>query len=74
MTATLEERNALLDELEEATNAWYDRERERVEDEVTFLKSVLRGRTGSETVARANTEAARVLVINDITTFLAGEP
>lgn len=72
MTASLEERNALLNELESAVEEWYTRERARVEDEVTFLRSVLRGRTGSESVARRNTSEARVLVIDDITSFLSG--
>lgn len=72
MTATLEERNAILDELEQAVEDWYGRERQRVEDDVTFLKSVLRGRTGSESVARANTATARVLVLTSVDAFLAG--
>lgn len=73
MTTPTETRNQILDELEEATNEWFDTESQRIEDEVTFLKSVLRGRTGSESVARRNTDEARVLVINDIESFLAGE-
>lgn len=65
-------RNQLLDRLQRSFNEWHDREKSRLEDEATFLKSVLRGRTGSERVARANTTEAEVLVINDITSFLAG--
>lgn len=72
MTVSREERDQILNELETAVEEWYARETERVEDEVSFLKSVLRGRTGSESVARANTSEARVLVINDISTFLTG--
>jgi hypothetical protein len=73
MTTSIEARNALLDDLKEAADEYFDAERQRIEDELAFLKSVLRGRTGSERVSRSNTEEARVLVINDVETFLAGE-
>lgn len=65
-------RDALLDRLKTAFDQWHDSETKRLTDEVTFLKSVLKGRTGSERVARANTAQAEVLVINDISTFLQG--
>jgi hypothetical protein len=68
-----EARNQLLDRLQSAFNEWHDREKSRLEDEATFLKSVLRGRTGSERVSRSNTSEAEVLVINDIDSFLAGQ-
>lgn len=67
-----ERRDALLDELKTATEEWYGAEKQRIEDEVTFAKSVLRGRTGSERLARSNTEEARILVQDDVTSFLAG--
>ena len=73
MTTPKEQRDELLDELLAATNDYYDAESQRIEDEVTFLKSVLRGRTGSERLNRSNTDRARVLVINDLESFLAGE-
>ena len=65
-------RNARLDRLQTAFDEWHDREKKRLEDEVTFLKSTLRGRTGSERVARSNTEEAEVLVVADINSFLTG--
>jgi len=65
-------RNQRLDRLQSAFNEWHDREKSRLEDEVTFLKSVLRGRTGSERLSRANTAEAEVLVVNDISSFLSG--
>ena len=68
-----EARNQLLDRLQSAFNEWHGREKSRLEDEATFLKSVLRGRTGSERVSRSNTSEAEVLVINDIDSFLAGQ-
>jgi hypothetical protein len=70
--ASLEARNALLDELKDALDDWHDQEIKRIDDEVTFAKSVLRGRTGSERLSRSNTAEARVLVVDDINSFLAG--
>jgi hypothetical protein len=68
-----ERRNRLLDELKSATDDWADAEERKVQDQVTFLKSVLRGRTGSERLARSNTAQARILVIDDISSFLTGD-
>lgn len=65
-------RNQRLNRLQSAFTEWHGREKSRLEDEVTFLKSVLRGRTGSERLSRANTAEAEVLVVNDISTFLSG--
>lgn len=70
--ATIDARNRLLDDLKSALDEWHDKEIKRIDDEVTFVKSVLRGRTGSERLSRSNTEQARVLVIDDITSFLTG--
>lgn len=70
--AQWEARNALLDRLKEATDEWHTKERGRLEDEATFLKSFLRGRAGSERLSRENTAEAEVLVIDDITSFLGG--
>lgn len=67
-----EARDAKLDRLQESFNEWHDTEKARLEDEATFLKSVLRGRTGSERLSRANTTEAEVLVTNDIESFLSG--
>lgn len=67
-----QDRDAQLDRLKEAFDDWYSREKSRLEDESTYLKSVLRGRTGSERLAQENTTEAEVLVVNDIESFLAG--
>jgi len=69
----IDARNAKLDRLKEALDSWYTYEKTRLEDEVTFMKSVLRGRTGSDRLSRSNTAEAEVLVTDDITSFLAGE-
>jgi hypothetical protein len=68
----LEARNQILDQLKQALDDWHTHEIQRIDDEVTFMKSVLRGRTGSERLARSNTAEAQILVINDINSFLAG--
>ncbi len=65
-------RNAQLDRLKDAFDEWYDNEHDRLTDESTFLKSVLRGRTGSERLSASNTTEAEVLVTNDIESYLAG--
>lgn len=65
-------RNAILDELEEALDAWYEKSMKEIDDEEAFLKSVLKGRTGSERLATATTTAAQILVIDDLGSFLAG--
>ena len=67
-----EHRDGLIDDLDTAIDEWYDKEKKDIEDEVLFLKSVLKGRTGSERLQRTNTEQTRILVLNDITTLLAG--
>lgn len=69
----LERRNALLDELKEALDEWAEAEEEKIDKEGDFMRSVLRGRTGSERLARSNTEEARILAINDISSFLSGD-
>lgn len=71
--ADKERRDALLDELKQAVDDWAEAEEEKVTKEIDFMKSVLRGRTGSERLSRSNTEEARILVIDDIDSFLTGD-
>jgi hypothetical protein len=70
--ADKDNRDALLDELKQAVEEWFEAEMKAIDDEEVFLKSVLRGRTGSERLAAANTASARVLVIDDLGSFLSG--
>jgi hypothetical protein len=65
-------RDQLLDELKAAVEHWHERRTKQIRDEADFLKSVLRGRTGSERLRRSSVTRARVLVLDDITSFLAG--
>ena len=67
-----EARDQLLDDLKEALDEYFDAEEQRIQDEAIFVRSFLRGRTGSERLQRANATEAEVLVIDDIGSFLAG--
>ena len=71
--ADTEKRNQLLDDLKQAVDDWAQSEEDKINKEADFVKSVLRGRTGSERLARSNTTEAQVLVLNDVTSFLTGE-
>lgn len=68
--AQIDKRNQRLDDLQEAVDEWHAKERGRLEDQATFLRSFLRGRTGSERLSRSNSAEAEGLVVDDITAFL----
>lgn len=70
--ATTNERDALLDELKEALETWYAKEVDVINTEIALVKQVVSGRSNAASAVKSNTAAARVLVINDITSFLAG--
>jgi hypothetical protein len=65
-------RDQLLDQLQEAADEWGDKEEARIENEVTFLKSVLKGRTGSERLAASNSSEGQALLSLEIDAFLTG--
>ena len=65
-------RNARLDKLKAATDDWADKEIARLEDEVVFLKSILKGRTGAGRIAKQNVADASKLVVDEISQFLEG--
>jgi len=66
------ERDKRLDELKKATAEWADKETKRLKDEVTFLKSVLQGRTGAGRLTNQNVADASKLVVDEISQFLTG--
>jgi len=66
------ERDARLDALKKATDEWADKEIKRLEDEATFLKSVLKGRTGAGRLANQNVADSSKLVVDEISQFLEG--
>ena len=63
-------REAALDELETAAQEWIDKEKERIQNEVLFLRSVLEGSTGSGTLRRMNSERAGLFLYDSISRFL----
>lgn len=66
------ERDARLDALKSATVEWADKEIKRLEDEATFLKSILQGRTGAGRLTKQNVADASKLVVDKISQFLTG--
>ena len=70
--ATKEERDRRLTALENATEEWGKKEKERLEGDVTFLKSVIKGRTGAGKLANQGVADSKDLLINKIGQFLEG--
>ena len=66
------QRNARLDELSTAVTEWGDKEEQRLTDEATFLRSVLKGRTGAGRLANQNVSDSSKLVVGEIGRFLEG--
>ena len=71
--ASIDERNARLEVLKVATEAWASKKKKHLEDQVTFSKKVLRGRTGAERLASAPVSIAKELVQDSINVFLTGD-
>lgn len=71
--ATQEERNARLDVLAAAVKAWAKKERERLQEQATFAKKLLQGRTGAERLNNASTTTASQLLVDEIDQFLTGQ-
>lgn len=59
-----------LDNLEQSSREWIDKEKDRVKNEVKFLKAVLEGTSGSSTLRRLNAETAEIFLADTIKTFL----
>lgn len=66
------DRDALLDELKKANDELYEKELKRINAEESYLKEVLQARDSATSLAKANASRSKLLLINDITTFLAG--
>lgn len=69
---TKDERDANLDALKTAVDEWIAKEKTRIEEEVTFLRKVLKGRTGSEEANSTNLAKSLELVVAEIDSFLIG--
>lgn len=70
--ATKEERDARLTALEKATDEWGKKEKKRLEGDVTFLKSVIKGRTGAGKLANQGVADSSDLLVQKIGQFLEG--
>ena len=66
------ERNERLDALKAAVEEWADKETTRLTDESTFLKSVLKGRTGAGRLADQNVADSSKYLVDEINEFLEG--
>jgi len=71
-TARQVARDKRLDDLKDATDKWADKEIKRYEDEVKFLKSILKGRTGAGRLTNQNVTDSSKLVVDEISQFLEG--
>lgn len=69
---TQAKRDARLTALKNATVEWADKETKRLEDEATFLKSILKGRTGAGRLTNQNVADSSKLVVDEISRFLTG--
>lgn len=70
--AQTDARNTRLRELLTAVREWHESERTRLENEVEFMKSVLRGRTGAERLRAGTATELQGVVANELQMFLAG--
>jgi len=64
------ERDQNLDDLQKALDDWAKKEQDRLENEVKFMRSVLKGRTGSDTASTQNLSAASKLLENEVSAFI----
>lgn len=69
---TKDERDANLDALKEAAGNWVEKEKTRIGEEISFLRKVLKGRTGSEEASSTNLAKSLDLVSAEIDSFIIG--
>jgi hypothetical protein len=70
--ATTAERNARLDQLEQAVKQYAAAQRKQLTHRVDTCKRILRGRTGSDRLAQAAVQQSTGLVVTEIDEFLTG--
>lgn len=68
--ASVEERNARLAALAEASTVWADKRSKQLKEAVVTAKAILKGRTGSERLATATAKAASELIVDEVDAFL----
>ena len=69
---TIAARNARLDALNSAVQAWGNSQTTALNNLVTSAETILKGRTGSERLAQATVDATSNLVVAQINDFLTG--
>ena len=76
MSTTVEQQTAARDQrlkdLLAATNTWADQETTRLQNESTFLTSILKGRTGAGKLTSQNVVDSSKLTVASINEFLSG--
>jgi hypothetical protein len=65
-------RNARLDALVAATQAWATAQTTTINNQVTVLQNILTGRTGSASLPQSAVSTTSALVVNSISDFLTG--
>jgi hypothetical protein len=70
--ATKAERDARIDELVKATDAWEKKRVEELTARVASSKRILKGRTGAERINSALITKGEALLVDEIDTFLVG--
>ena len=66
-------RNARLDALVAATQAWATAQTTTINGQVTVLQSILTGRTGSASLPKSVVDTTSALVVTSISSFLTGD-
>lgn len=69
---TKDERDANLDALQTSVDEWISKEKKRIEEEIAFLRKVLKGRTGAEQANSTNLAKSLELVSAEIDSFIIG--
>lgn len=68
-----EDRNKRLDKLSKAVDAWATQRRKQLNDQVSFGKRLLKGRTGAERLNNVTVKRASDLLVDELDQFLTGE-
>ena len=64
-------RDANLDTLKAAVKMWGDKEKTRLENEVKFMRAILKGRTGSEKAGTQNLNTLQEILKLEVEDFIA---
>ena len=68
-----EDRNKRLDQLSTAVTAWATERRKQLNDQASFGKRLLKGRTGAERLNNVTVQKASDLLVDELDQFLTGE-